>query len=260
MSEISVSKVPDEIVRFRNTMSPKVKSVISLAFDVVTCFFLAIPLIWMEIFKLIFVRRKEVKGKLVLVTGGGQGLGRAICLKFAEMGCNIAVADLNEEAAKAVAEEVKQKGVQSKRYKVDISKNEETRRLREDVTHDFGPVDILINNAGLIPDMNNEIKPGFLESMVKVNVLGTILMTRAFLDQMRAQKSGHIIAISSMSGLHASPFAVPYSATKAAINSYMSGLREKLRLEKLGDKIKLTCICPYYITTRKDIVDFLNPE
>lgn len=248
------------IVRFQNSVASKFKTIALLAFDVVTCVLFAIPLLWKEIFKLILPQRKKcVRGKLVLVTGGGQGLGRAISLKLAELGCNIAVADLNEEAAQSVAEEVKQKGVQSKGYKVDISKNEETRTLRQNIKNDFGPVDILINNAGLIPDMNNEVKPGFLESMVKVNVLGTILMTRAFLDQMR-QTGGHIVAISSMSGLHASPFAVPYSATKAAVNSYMSGLREKLRLEKLGDKIKLTCICPYYVATRKDIVDFLNPE
>jgi all-trans-retinol dehydrogenase (NAD+) len=248
-----------DIVRVRQTSFLKLKVLFSLAVDATLCVFLAIPLMWNALLKTIFVRRKCIRGKLVLVTGGGQGLGRAISLKLAEMGCDIAVADLNEETARSVAEEVKQKGVQAKGYKVDISKNDETRKLREDIKNDFGPVDILINNAGVIPDMSNEVKPGFLETMIKVNVLGTILMTRAILDQMR-QNGGHIVTISSMSGLHASPFAVPYSATKAAVNSFMSGLTEKLRLEKLGDKIKLTCICPYYVTTRKDIVDFLNPE
>lgn len=53
---------------------------------------------------------------------------------------------------------------------------------------------------------------------------------------------------------------VPYSATKAAINSYASGLTEKLRMEKLAEKVQLTCISPYYICTREDIVEFLNPE
>lgn len=187
-------------------------------------------------------------------------MGRELCLKLADMGCNVAVADINEETARSVAEEVIELGVLSKGYKVDISVNGETRELRENIKNDFGPVDILINNAGLIPDMNSDIvKPGFLESLVRVNVLGTILMTRAFLDQMR-NTGGHIVAISSMSGLHASPFAVPYSATKAAVINYMSGLTEKLRLEKNDDKIKLTCICPYFISTRKDIDEFLNPE
>lgn len=85
-------------------------------------------------------------------------------------------------------------------------------------------------------------------------------MTKCFEEQMKQENGGHIVAISSMSGVHASPFAVCYSATKAAIISYMAGSREKLRLEKLDEKIRLTCICPYYITTRKDIVEFLNPK
>lgn len=77
---------------------------------------------------------------------------------------------------------------------------------------------------------------------------------------MKEGQGGHVVAISSMSGLHPSPFAVGYSATKSGLNAFMTALGERLRLEKLDGKIKTTCICPYYITTRKDIVDFLNPE
>lgn len=85
-------------------------------------------------------------------------------------------------------------------------------------------------------------------------------MTRCFVDQMKLNNGGHIVAISSMSGLHASPFAVDYSASKAAVNSFMSGLTEKLRIEYSGKRFRTTCVCPFYITTRKDIVEFLNPE
>lgn len=77
---------------------------------------------------------------------------------------------------------------------------------------------------------------------------------------MKANNSGHVVSISSMSGLFPSPFALGYSSTKAALNSYMVALREQLRLEKLDDKIKVTCICPYYIATRKDITENLNPK
>jgi all-trans-retinol dehydrogenase (NAD+) len=77
---------------------------------------------------------------------------------------------------------------------------------------------------------------------------------------MKDQNSGQIVAISSMSALHPSPFAVEYSATKAAVNCYMKALGEKLRIQKMDGKIKTTCVCPYYITTRKDVIDFLNPE
>lgn len=77
---------------------------------------------------------------------------------------------------------------------------------------------------------------------------------------MKKHNGGQIVAISSMSALHPSPFAVEYSATKAAVNCYMKALGEKLRLQKMNDKIKLKCICPFYIKTRKDIIEFLNPK
>jgi all-trans-retinol dehydrogenase (NAD+) len=77
---------------------------------------------------------------------------------------------------------------------------------------------------------------------------------------MKQQSGGHIVAISSMSAINPSPFAVEYSATKAAVNCYMKALGEKLRLQKMDGNIKTTCICPYYIKTRKDVIEFLNPR
>lgn len=71
---------------------------------------------------------------------------------------------------------------------------------------------------------------------------------------------GQIVAISSTSAMSASPFSVEYSATKAATSSFMKALGEKLRLKKLDKKIKLLTVCPFYMTTRKDVIDFLNPK
>lgn len=194
-----------ETPRPQKTTTQKTEYLIHLLIDIFVFTWLLFPLSFFAIIKALLPKRKSIRGKLAIVTGGGQGLGRAISLKLADLGCNVIVADLNEENALAVAEEVKLKGVLSRGYKVDISINEETVKLSEDVKNDFGEVDILINNAGLVPNMNIETQ-GFLDKMVKVNVLGTILMTRAFLKQMK-ENGGHIVFISSMSAIHASPYA-----------------------------------------------------
>lgn len=120
---------------------------------------------------------KDVRGKLALITGSGGGLGREIALKLADLGCSIAIVDINEAAAKSVAEEIKLKGVNANSYKADISKKDEVKKLREDVLRDMGTVDILVSNAGLIPDQSeNEVEEDFLKAMIEVNVLGTILV------------------------------------------------------------------------------------
>lgn len=77
---------------------------------------------------------------------------------------------------------------------------------------------------------------------------------------MKSNQSGHIVTISSMSGMHATPFGVPYSATKYGSHGLMVALTEHLRLEKWSSKIKSTCVLPYYIKTRQEVIDFLNPE
>ncbi|CAO1408471.1 unnamed protein product [Diamesa serratosioi] len=85
-------------------------------------------------------------------------------------------------------------------------------------------------------------------------------MTRCFLSDMIKNQHGHIVSISSMAGLYASPHCVVYSASKYAVAGFMSALTEHLWYEKLNDKIKTTTIYPYYVSTRQDIVDHLNPN
>lgn len=85
-------------------------------------------------------------------------------------------------------------------------------------------------------------------------------MTEIFLEQMKTNSSGHVITISSMAALHPSPFMAFYSGTKAAVSGFMMALQEKLRLEGWSSKIKMTVICPHYVKTKKDIIDFLSDE
>lgn len=168
--------------RFERSLVQEILGACSLTYDVVLCIFLAVPLMCRATFRLLFPKREDVRGKLAIVTGAGGGLGRSISLKLAELGCDIAVVDINEETAAAVAEELRKKGVKAKSYKVDISKFEEIRKLSDNVKSEMGTVEILVNNAGLIPDMATELTSGFLEAMIRVNILGTIWVYKTFLN------------------------------------------------------------------------------
>ncbi|CRL02351.1 CLUMA_CG015210, isoform A [Clunio marinus] len=180
-----------------------------ILWDVLKTIFVSIGLIFTEIKRLFFYKRKDVRGKLALVTGGANGLGRGICLRLAELGCRIAIADINLKAAEKTCEEIRGKGYKAKAYKIDVTNADEITKLRDDVFNDLGTVDILINNAGLMSNKNLEETSENIEAMLKVNILGVIL---------------------------------------------------NLRTEKWRKKIKTTCVCPYYIKTREDVIDFLNPK
>jgi all-trans-retinol dehydrogenase (NAD+) len=85
-------------------------------------------------------------------------------------------------------------------------------------------------------------------------------MTKYFLEQMMNREAGHIVSISSMAGLHPSPQIIQYTATKFGVSGYMAALTEFLRQQKLGDKIKTTCVFPFFIKTNETVTNFLNPK
>lgn len=158
----------------RKTIFSQITAIVNLCFEVIYIAIILIFALLQEIFKLIYTEKKSVRGKLALVTGGGRGMGRSVALKLSKLGCRIAVVDIDESTAKSVAEEIKAQGGDAISFKADISKLESIKALRDDVASRMGLVDLLINNAGLIPDMSvKEQAPGFDETMVRVNVLGS---------------------------------------------------------------------------------------
>ena len=115
-------------------------------------FFLSIP-VFLNWLKDIFVppKPKNISGQLAVVTGGSTGIGKAIAMRLAQEGCNIAIANRNITEGQKTAEEIANKfGVKAKAFKVDVSKNEDVKKFKEDVEQSMGSVDILVNNAGLL--------------------------------------------------------------------------------------------------------------
>ncbi len=183
----------------------------------------------------------RLKDNVVVVTGGGSGIGRAICLAMATEGARVAVLDLSERAAQAVAKEAEGRGAKALAVKADITQSAQVRAAVEQVTEKLGPIDVLVNNAGW-----DKAEP-FIKSteetwdkILTINLKGHIVMTRAVLDNMIARKRGKIIMISSDAGRTGSSGEVVYSAAKGGILGFAKALaREMARYQ-----ININVVCP----------------
>ena len=140
-----------------------------------------------------------LEGKVAIVTGGAQGIGRSYCLRFAQEGASVAVLDLRAEQANTVAEEITKAGGAAIPIVADVTSEDAMARAVDTVTARFGRVDILVNNAALYYDMDlMDQSISYLKKILEINVLGVIISARAVFPQMQRQRSGSIINIASI--------------------------------------------------------------
>ena len=117
-------------------------------------------------------KSKKIAGNLVLVTGGANGLGRELCLKFAENGCDILIMDIDMENAEKTVQDVRKCGVKAKAYCADVSDYAACEVIKNEIEENFGPVDILINNAGIVSKLPlTSAKPEAIKRVIDVNIL-----------------------------------------------------------------------------------------
>jgi len=184
---------------------------------------------------------EELKGKVVLVTGGTRGIGRAIAERFKDVGAVVYITGTNEERTKAVAEEIGVNGV-----KMDVTDREEVKRVVSEILEKEGQIDILINNAGITKDtLFMRMKDEDWDSVINTNLNGVYNVTRAVVPAMVKKRSGNIINISSVVGFTGNVGQVNYSATKSALIGFTKSLAKELG----GRGIRVNCIAPGYITT-----------
>jgi 3-oxoacyl-[acyl-carrier protein] reductase len=164
-----------------------------------------------------------LKDKVVIVTGGGHGIGKAYCLGFAKAGSKVAVADIDKPAADQVsAEIIRQKGPGALAVQTDVSDEKSTRDMAKAALQRFARIDVLINNAAIFSTvpMNRgrieTIDPAEWDRLMAVNLRGLFFCCRAVLPAMRAQKSGKIINIASGTVFAGSPGRIHYVTSKAA--------------------------------------------
>lgn len=188
----------------------------------------------------------RLKDKVAVVTGGAQGIGRAIALGLAREGAKIVVADVQDEKAKATAEEIRAAGGEALSVQTDVSQEDSVKNLARQALDRFCHVDILVNDAGIFPQAKiAELSEADWDRTLDVNLGGNFLCSRAFLPSMRARKSGRIISVASSIAHSGTVNGAHYAASKAGIIGFIKALAR----EAGPDGITANAICPNIIDT-----------
>ncbi len=189
----------------------------------------------------------ELKGKTAVVTGGSRGIGRAIALKLASLGANIAVLYVgNPDEAEESRQMLADLGVTVKVYICDVSNLEETQNTMKQVTEDFGSIDILINNAGITRDgLMLSMKEADYDAVLNINLKGAFNTIKSCYKTFMRQKSGKIVNITSVSGIMGNAGQTNYSSSKAGL----IGLTKSVARELAGRNINCNAVAPGFIAT-----------
>jgi 3-oxoacyl-[acyl-carrier protein] reductase len=188
----------------------------------------------------------RLAGKVAIITGGGHGIGKAYVRRFAEEGAKVIIAELDGPAGDALAEELTAEGHDVISSRTDVTSDEQTRTTAELAVRRFGRIDILVNNAAVFASVPmsrapfDQISPNEWDLMMNVNLKGTWIASRSVVPQMREQKYGKIINISSGTALKGSASRIHYVTSKAGILGFTKTLANELG----ADNICVNCVAP----------------
>lgn len=189
----------------------------------------------------------KMNGKVAFVTGAAQGIGRAIALRLANDGADVAVADLNEEKLEKVAEEVRALGRKTLICKLDISDRDEVYKAIDRTEEELNGFDIMINNAGIASIQPlSEVTPEGFEKIIQINIAGVLWGIQAAAKKFQKRRqNGKIISAASIAGHEAFPLLGVYSATKFAVRA----LTQAAAKEYANDGITVNAYCPGVVGT-----------
>jgi len=200
----------------------------------------------------------SLEGKTILITGAGQGIGRAYALAFSKRGAGVVIADINKRNACQVAEEITAQGGRGLPIEADVSSEASVRNMVDAVVKHYRSIDVLINNAAIFSSLNmkpfDEISVAEWDQVFSVNTRGTFLTCREVSRVMKVQRAGRIINTSSGVVDNGRPNYLHYLASKSAINGMTRGLATELG----AFNITVNTISPYGIQTevpRETITD-----
>lgn len=192
---------------------------------------------------------RTLRKKRVLITGGAQGMGREMALAFAGEGAEILLGDINKEKLEETGEEVRSRGVPCHALGLDVTDEKSILKARDGIKRDMGSLDVLVNNAGVVfggPFLDTPLEKHF--ATYRVNILGMVAVTHAFLPILINRPSAHLVTIASASGLIGLPDGSTYASSKWAAIGFSESIRLELKLHG-HSHVKVTTVCPSYVDT-----------
>lgn len=189
---------------------------------------------------------KTLENKVVVITGAGSGIGRALAISAARQGASLALSDWNLDG---VEETAKLSGASSGRVvvrRVDVRSDDEMNAFADQVKSDMGGAHVVVNNAGVsLSDSVGKMKREDFAWLMDINFWGVVRGTEAFLPQLRDRDEGHLVNISSVFGLIAIPRQSAYNASKFAVRGFSEALAQELE----GTRVRVSVVCPGGIKT-----------
>ena len=188
----------------------------------------------------------NIKEKVVVITGASSGLGEATARLLSAEGASVVLGARREQRLRSLADEVTTKGGKATAMVTDVTKREQVQKLVDTAVQTYGRIDVIINNAGLMPQsLLEQLKVDEWERMIDVNIKGVLYGIAAALPYMQKQKAGHIINVSSVAGHKIGPGSSVYAATKHAVRALSEGLRQEVK----PYNIRTTVVSPGAVAT-----------
>ena len=191
----------------------------------------------------------QLRGKRVLITGAGHGLGCELAKAFGDAGSEIIVTDRELERVTETVSLLNKSGISAFGYAMDVTNSANVLDVHERIHAEHGAIDVLVNNAGIVSGGTFEhVALERHKAIYDVNAFGPVVVTHTFLTELIARPESHIINIASASALLPLPFAATYAASKWAVLGFSESLLEELKLTG-HDQVQVTTVCPGYIST-----------
>lgn len=190
--------------------------------------------------------QSNIEGKVIVITGASSGIGESAARHLANEGATVVLGARRDDRIQALANEINENGGKALAQVTDVTKQDEVKALVDNAVKTFGRVDVIVNNAGVMPlSPLEQLKVDEWDQMIDVNIKGVLYGIAAVLPYMKEQMSGHIINVSSVAGHKIWPNSAVYGATKVAVRALSEGLRQEVK----PYNIRTTIISPGSVAT-----------